>query len=149
MRRVSIWASGLLASAIPFIFVGAAIALLACIFDAVGQHAPLARSTASFQPEAAPLEEALAIATADAPDDTAQRQPDKRQAGKHQAGKHQAGKHQAGKHQAGKHVHRDARHHHARSRSQSRMRHSALVNQYQWATSAPWSRSRLHWSYWR
>jgi hypothetical protein len=126
MRRISIWASGLLASAIPFIFVGAAIALLACMFDAVGQHAPPARSTASFQPEAAPLEQALAISTADAPD--AQRQPDKRQAGK-------------------QHVHGDARHHHARSRSQSRVRHGALVNQYQWGTSAPWSRSRLHWSY--
>ncbi len=122
MRTVSIWAGGLLASAIPFIFVGAAIALLACIFNAVGQHAPPARSAALFQPEAAPLEQALAIAPADVPDDIAQRQPEKRQARKHAPG--------------------DARHHHARSRSQSRVRHSSLVNQYQWGPVAPWSQSR-------
>ena len=38
MRKVSIWASGLLASAIPFVFVGAVIVLGACIFEAVGQQ---------------------------------------------------------------------------------------------------------------
>jgi hypothetical protein len=53
MRTVSIWASGLLASAIPFVFVGGVIAFLACVFDAVGQHAPPARSGPSSQAEAA------------------------------------------------------------------------------------------------
>jgi hypothetical protein len=102
MRTVSIWTSGLLASAIPFIFVGAVIAFLACVFDGVGQHAPPARSRASFQAEATPPEQVLAVAIADAPEDVAQRQP-------------------------GKHAHGDARHHHARSRFHSRVRHSSLV----------------------
>ena len=75
MRTVSIWASGLLASAIPFIFVGAVIAFGACVFDAVGQHAPPARSSTSFQAEATPPEEVLTVASADAPQDVAQRQP--------------------------------------------------------------------------
>jgi hypothetical protein len=57
MRTVSIWASGLLASAIPFIFVGAVIAFGACVFDAVGEHAPPARSSTSFQ--ATPPEQVL------------------------------------------------------------------------------------------
>jgi hypothetical protein len=74
MRTVSIWASGLLASAIPFIFVGAVIAFGACVFDAVGEHAPPARSSTSFQ--ATPPEQVLTVASADAPDDVAQRQPD-------------------------------------------------------------------------
>jgi hypothetical protein len=102
MRTVSIWASGLLASAIPLIFVGAVFALLACVFDAVGQHAPAARSEASFQAEAAPLEQVLTVASADAPADVAQRQ-------------------------SGKHAHSDAderRHHHAQSRSHPRVRPS-------------------------
>jgi hypothetical protein len=77
MKRVSIWASGLVASAIPFMFVGAVIAFGACVFDAVGQHAPPARSSASFQAEASPPEEVLTVASAGAPDDVAQRQPDK------------------------------------------------------------------------
>jgi len=72
MRTVSIWASGLLASAIPFIFVGAVIAFGACVFDAVGQHAPPARSSTSFQAEATPPEEVLTVAR---PQDVAQRQP--------------------------------------------------------------------------
>ena len=74
MRTVSIWASGLLASAIPFIFVGAVIAFGACVFDAVGEHAPPARSSTSFL--ATPPEQVLTVASADAPDDVAQRQPD-------------------------------------------------------------------------
>jgi hypothetical protein len=76
MRTVSIWASGLLASAIPFIFVGAVIAFGACVFDAVGEHAPPARSSTSFQAEATRPEQVLTVASADAPDDVAQRQPD-------------------------------------------------------------------------
>ena len=76
MRTVSIWASGLLASAIPFIFVGAVIAFGACVFDAVGEHAPPSRSSTSFQAEATPPEQVLTVASADAPDDVAQRQPD-------------------------------------------------------------------------
>ena len=75
MRRVSIRASGLLASAIPFIFVGAVIAFGACVFDAVGEHAPPARSSTSFQAEATPPEHVLTV-SADAPDGVAQRQPD-------------------------------------------------------------------------
>jgi hypothetical protein len=74
MRTVGIWASGLLASAIPFIFVGAGIVFSACVFDAQGEHAPPASSRASFQEEAAPPEQALAVATANAPDDVP-RQP--------------------------------------------------------------------------
>ena len=54
MKTLSIWASGLLASAIPFVFVGAVIAFGACVFDAVGEHAAPARSSTSFQAEAAP-----------------------------------------------------------------------------------------------
>jgi hypothetical protein len=69
MRKVSIWASGLLASAIPFVFVGAVIVFLACVFDAVGAHAPPAK--------AASPEEVLTVASANAPDDVAQRQSDK------------------------------------------------------------------------
>ena len=90
-------ASGLLASAIPFVFVGAVIVLGACIFEAVGQHASPARSGASFQAEAASPEQVLTVA--DAPHDVAQRQ-------------------------AGKHAHGDARHHDAQSRSHSRVRPS-------------------------
>jgi len=104
MRTVGIWVSGLLASAIPFIFVGAVVALLACVFDAEGEHALTGRSTASSQGEAA-TERVLAVAGA--PDDVAQRQPRK-------------------------HAHGDAdarRHHHAaprRSRFHSRGRHRPL-----------------------
>jgi hypothetical protein len=76
MRRVSIWASGLLASAIPFIFVGAVIAFGACIFEAVGQQEPPARSSTSFQTEATRPEQVLTVASANAPDDVAQRQSD-------------------------------------------------------------------------
>jgi hypothetical protein len=110
MRTVSIWASGLLASAIPFIFVGAVIVFGACIFEAVGQHAPPAHSSAPFHAEAAPPEQVLAVASADAPNDVAQRQPIK-------------------------HANRDARHHHARSHSHSRVR--PLVNQ--WGPALYWS----------
>jgi ABC-type nickel/cobalt efflux system permease component RcnA len=105
MRTVGIWASGLLTSAIPFIFVGAVVAFSACVFDAQGEHALPARSRVSFQGEAAPPERALAVASADAPDDVAQRQ-------------------------SGKHAHRYAdarRHHHApprRSRFHSRVKRS-------------------------
>jgi hypothetical protein len=103
MRTIGIWASGLLASAIPFIFVGAVIAFGACIFDAVGQHAPPAVSRASSQteaapPEAAPPEQVLTVASANAPNDVVQRQ-------------------------ATKHAHRNAnarRHHHAGSPRTSR-----------------------------
>jgi hypothetical protein len=76
MRKVGIWVSGLLASAIPFAFVGAVIALLACVFDAVGEHRPTA-PRASFQAEAAPAEQVVDIASAHAPDDVAKRQPGK------------------------------------------------------------------------
>jgi hypothetical protein len=76
MRTVGIWASGLLTSAIPFIFVGAVIAFSACVFDAQGEQTPPVRSRASFQEEAAPPEQALAVATANAADDI-QRQPGK------------------------------------------------------------------------
>ena len=103
MRKVGIWVSGLLASAIPFIFVGAVIALLACVFDAVGGHAPTARSRASFQAGAMPPDQVLAVASADAPDDVDQRK-------------------------AGKHAHGNARHHHTRrSRSHARVRHASVV----------------------
>jgi hypothetical protein len=115
MRKVGIWVSGLLASAIPFIFVGAVIALLACVFDAVGEHASTTRSGASFQAEATPREQVVAVASADAPDDVAQPQ-------------------------AAKHAHGDARQHHARrSRSHSRVRHTSVVN----GEIAPLSRPRL------
>jgi hypothetical protein len=97
MRRVGIWASGLLASAIPFAFVGAVIAFVACVFDAVGQHAPPARSGASFQAEAASPEQALTVA--DAQHDVAQLK-------------------------SGKHAQSDHRHHHTQSRPRSRVRPS-------------------------
>jgi len=97
MRRVGIWASGLLASAIPFVFVGAVMAFVACVFDAVGQHAPPARSAASFQAEAASPEQVLTVA--DAPHDVAQLKP-------------------------GKHAQSDSRHHHTQSRSRARVRPS-------------------------
>ena len=103
MRTISIWASGLLASAIPFIFVGAVIAFGACVFDAVGRHEPPAGSSTSFQAEASPPEEVLTVASAGAPHDVAQRQPVK-------------------------HAQSDPRHHHVgpprQSRSHSRVRHS-------------------------
>jgi hypothetical protein len=107
MGRVGIWASGLLASAIPFVLVGAVITFAACMFEAVGQH-PAAHSELSFQPEATPPEQVLAFASVEAPDHLAQRQP-------------------------AKHAHSDARHnYHAgssrQSRSHSRVRHSSLVN---------------------
>jgi hypothetical protein len=76
MRTVGIWASGLLASAIPFIFVGAVIAFSAYVFDAQGEQTPPIRSRASFQEEATLPEQALAVTTANAPDDV-QRQPGK------------------------------------------------------------------------
>src|SRR6516164_3089193 len=113
MRSVGIWASGLLASAIPFIFVGAVIVLGARIFEAVGQHRPLAHSSAPFHAEVAPPEQVLTVASVNAQNDVAQRQPSK-------------------------HAHRDARYHHAQSRSHSRVRHSSLA--YQW-------RRALYWSY--
>jgi hypothetical protein len=53
MRTVGIWVSSLLASTIPFIFVGAVIAFGACVFDAEGEHALTSRPGASFQAEAA------------------------------------------------------------------------------------------------
>ena len=90
MRRVGIWASGLLASAIPFVFVGAVIAFVACVFDAVGQHAPPVRSGASFQAEA---EQVLTVT--DAPRDVAQLKPSK-------------------------HAQSDRHHHHTQSRSRVR-----------------------------
>jgi hypothetical protein len=74
MRKLSIWASGLLASAIPFVFVGAVIVLGACIFEAVGQQP--ADSSAPFHAAAAPSEQVLTVASVDTPDDVAQRQPD-------------------------------------------------------------------------
>src|SRR5215469_16990969 len=93
MRRVGIWASGLLASAIPFVLVGAVIAFVACVFDAVGQHAPPARSGASFQAEAASPEQVLTVA--DAPHGVAQLK-------------------------IGKHAQSDRRHRHPESRSRMR-----------------------------
>lgn len=115
MRKVGIWVSGLLASAIPFIFVGALMALLACVFDAVGEHRPTAHYTTSFQAEAAPTEQVAAVASANALENIAQRQP------------------------SGD-AHDDARHHGAaRSGSQPRMRHTAVVN----GQFAPSSRPRF------
>jgi hypothetical protein len=105
MRKVGIWVSGLLASAIPFFFVGAVIALLACVFDAVGVHRPTA-PRASFQAEAAPTEQVVATASADAPDDVAQRQ-----AGKDTRGdtrRHQASR--FGSHPRVRHTSRFAKH---------------------------------------
>ena len=74
MRKVSIWASGLLASAIPFVFVGAVIVLGACIFEAVGQQP--ADSSAPFHAAASPSEQVLTVASVDTLDDVAQRQRD-------------------------------------------------------------------------
>lgn len=71
MKTVGIWASSLLASTIPFIFVGAVIAFGACVFDAEGDHALTSRSGASFHAEAAAPNRVL-VADADAP-----RQPGK------------------------------------------------------------------------
>jgi hypothetical protein len=99
MRRVGIWASGLLASAIPFAFVGAVIAFVACVFDAVGQHAPPARSGASFQAEAASPEQVLTVADA---------------------------QHDVAHLKLGKHAQSDRRHHHIQSRPRSRVRPSPL-----------------------
>ena len=123
MRTAGIWAGGLLASAIPFIFVGAVIAFSACVFDAQG--APPVRSKASFQEEAAPPDVGLAVATANAPDDV-QRQP----------GKHARGD-------------ADARHyHHApahRSRFHSRVRYSPFEFGFERLRAAfanQWGRAR-------
>jgi len=101
MKAVGIWLSGLFASGIPIIFVGAVVAFVACVFDAEGDHALTARSRASSQAEAATPKRILTIAGADAPDDAAKRQ-------------------------SGKHTHGERRHHHAtprRSRFHSRARH--------------------------
>jgi hypothetical protein len=76
MRTVGIWIGSLLASAIPFVFVGAVIVFVACVFDAEGEHAPTARSGASFQGEAQPATPERALIVADTPDDVAQRRSD-------------------------------------------------------------------------
>ena len=102
MRKLSIWASGLLASAIPFVFVGAVIVFGACIFEAVGQHAPPAHPSSPFY--------MLTVASADAPNNVAQRLPSK-------------------------HAQSDRRHQHARSHS--RVRYSSLA--YQWRRALYWS----------
>jgi hypothetical protein len=126
MRTVGIWASGLLASAIPFIFVGAGIVFSACVFDAQGEHAPPASSRASFQEEAAPPEQALAVATANAPDDVP------RQPGKHARGDADA-----------------RRHHHApprQSRFHSRVRYSPFefaFGRLRAAFANHWDRARV------
>src|SRR5262249_35070908 len=112
MRKISIWVSGLLASAIPFFFVGAVIVFGAYIFEAVGRYAPPTHSSAPFQAEAAPPQEVLTVASANAPNDVAQRQPIK-------------------------HAHGNARHQHAQSHSHSRVRHSSLA--YQWGPALYWS----------
>ena len=112
MRRVGIWASSLLASTIPFVFVGAAIVFGACIFEAVGQH-----ELPAFHLEDAPPEQVQTVASAD------ENQPNKRQAGNR--------------------AHGDTRHHHARSRSNSRARYSWLLNPYQWGRASP----GLRWAY--
>jgi len=112
MRRVGIWASSLLASAIPFVFVGAAIVFGACIFEAVGQ-----REQPAFYLEDGPPEQVQTVASAD--------------------------EHQPNKRQSDKHVQSDARHRHARSRSNSRARYSWLLNPYQWGRASP----GLHWVY--
>lgn len=65
MRTVGIWVSSLLASTIPFIFVGAVLAFGACVFDAEGEHALTSRSGPSFQAEAATPKRML-VADADA-----------------------------------------------------------------------------------
>jgi hypothetical protein len=112
MRRIAIWASGLLASAIPFIFIGAVIAFAACVFDAV--HEPTARFNPLFQAEAAPPEQALAVVSTDASNDVAQRR-------------------------SSKHAHAVARQRHAgsHSRSHPRVRHSSVT--YQWGPALYWS----------
>ena len=69
MRRVSIWASGLLASAIPFAFVGAVIVFGACIFEAVGLHAPPAHPSSPFH--------MLTVASANEPNNVARHQSSK------------------------------------------------------------------------
>jgi hypothetical protein len=126
MRTVGIWASGLLASAIPFIFVGAVIAFSAYVFDAQGEQTPPIRSRASFQEEATLPEQALAVTTANAPDDV-QRQP-------------------------GKHARGDAdarRYHHApprRSRFHSRVRYSPFEFGFERLRAAfanQWGRARV------
>jgi hypothetical protein len=76
MRTVGIWISSLLASAIPFVFVGAVIVFLACVFDAEGEQAPTDRSRASFQGEALPATPERALIVADTPEDVAQRRSD-------------------------------------------------------------------------
>jgi hypothetical protein len=65
MRTVGIWVSSLLASTIPFIFVGAVLAFGACVFDAEGEHALTSRFGPSFQAEAATPKRVL-VADADA-----------------------------------------------------------------------------------
>jgi hypothetical protein len=75
MRRVGIWASSLLASAIPFVFVGSAIVFGACIFEAVGQH-----EQPAFHLEDRPPELVQTVASAD------EHQANKRQTGKHAHG---------------------------------------------------------------
>src|SRR5262249_30721471 len=112
MRSVGFWASGLLASAIPFVFIGAVIAFVACVFDAVGQHAPPARSGASFQAGATSPKQVLTVA--DAPHDIAQLKP-------------------------GKHAHSDRRHHHTQSRSRSRVKPSPF--EFGWPFANQFARS--------
>ena len=113
MRRVSIWASSLLASSIPFVFVGAAIVFGACIFEAVGQH-----EQPAFHLEDGPPEQVQTVASV-------------------------RFEHQPNKRQSDKHAHSDARHHHARSRSDSRAKYSWLLNPYQWGRA----NHGLHWAY--
>jgi hypothetical protein len=108
MRRTGIWASGLIASAIPFVFVGAVIVFGACIFEAMGQHAQPA-----FHLEDGPPEQVQTVASVGALDE-----------------------HQPNKHQSDKHAHSDAHHHHAQSRSNSRARYSWLLNPYQWGRAS-------------
>ena len=112
MRRVGIWASSLLASTIPFVFVGAAIVFGACIFEAGGQ-----REQPAFYLEDAPPEQVQTVAS--------------------------TGEHQPKERQADKHAHGDARHHHARSRSNSPARYSWLFNPNQWGRASP----GFHWAY--
>ena len=69
MRRVSIRARGQLASAIPIAFFGAVIVFGACIFEAVGLHAPPAHPSSPFH--------MLTVASANEPNNVAQRQPSK------------------------------------------------------------------------
>jgi hypothetical protein len=125
MRTVGVWASGLLASAIPFVFVGAVIAFSAFVFDA--QRAPPARSRASFQAESATLERILAVASADAPDDVGRRQP---------------GKHAHGDADARRHPHAPSR----RSRFHAPVRHSPFelgFGSLRAAFANQWDRARV------